>query len=252
MDRVSMIEIYNVGKFFTHLYRSRPDDARNYKRRFDILAAAMRTCGLSDSENSIGQIDFDPQTENFSEAELTQIRQRSIGMDKAIVAEVSSKYVLLLPEGVVTPSLAVFSRMPQLLYDQSALVAEVEICIHAGAYRSAIVTTWNVFYDYVRQWVFNNKLAEFNAGWATRYKPPKPPIAQYTDFFKPTNDAPSERTFLDLCKGPALGTTVTTPMIRLLDERNQYAHPNFKTPTLNQANRFVEDCATILDHTPFV
>jgi hypothetical protein len=38
--------------------------------------------------------------------------------------------------------------------------------LEAGANRAAVVTGWNLAYDVIRQWVFDNHLPAFNAALA--------------------------------------------------------------------------------------
>src|SRR5213078_2611667 len=38
-------------------------------------------------------------------------------------------------------------------------------CFEVGAYRSAIVMTWNLAFDHLLHWVFKSHLATFNGQW---------------------------------------------------------------------------------------
>jgi hypothetical protein len=247
-----MLTIYNVGKWFTHLYRSRPQDARHFNRRYRSLRHCMSQSGLVNSRNLILPLaQYPSNTTTIPAQELIALQRACRRMDNAIQAEVRAKRVLILPSGTVTRNLAFFRTLPILQHSHLPLVDEVEICIHSGAYRSAIVMTWNVCYDYVRQFVFSTTRLKraLNAGLRTAHRPP---VTKYSDFFRPANVAPNEWMFLDICGQQGLGTRVTDPLKVLLAKRNRSAHANYQTPTLDQANHFVDECVAVLNDQPFV
>lgn len=246
-----MISIYDVGKLFTLLYRSHKDDGRHFQRRYGLLRQRMHECGLNRSLNAITILQgYGTSHQKLTINELKGIAKHCQGMDIPLQDEVKEREVLLLPQGKVTSRLAFFRKLPVLLYDQSSLIDEVETCIHSGSYRSAIVVTWNITYDYIRQWVFKRKRKKGQLNTALAAKG-KPRLVNYSDFFKPVKKAPSEREFLEICAGPILGTRVTDPLKLLLNDRNEYAHATFQDPTLNEANHFVERCVKVLNTTPF-
>ena len=113
---------------------------------------------------------------------------------------------------------------------------------------------WNLAYDYIRQWVFNNHLAAFNASLTTEYtrrsgNPVYSAISEYSDFFSGT---PSERTVIDTCElANIFGEKIRDNLRFLLRRRNDYAHPTFRTPTREQTNAYVKDLLDIICDSPF-
>jgi hypothetical protein len=122
-------------------------------------------------------------------------------------------------------------------------------CLEVGAFRSAIVMGWNLVYDFVRQWIYDHKLTEFNQAMLSRHSKVVP-IVEYSDFFRSTL---SEFQVLDLCNPVAIiGGKVTDALKALLRERNDYAHPNFHDPSMYQANYFIEQCLKAVNGSPFI
>ena len=73
---------------------------------------------------------------------------------------------------------------------------------------------WNLAYDCIRDWLFSNHRANFNASLVATYQrkgqPKYEPIASYDDFF--SKDAPAEREVLDTakdCRASAAGSMTT-------------------------------------------
>jgi hypothetical protein len=249
MNTINMLTIYDVGKFFTRLYKSTSEDSGEYQRRYGRLRDCMEKCGLTRSLKQIEKIGSYPAGKILQTRELQAIHDRCIGMDDSVQAEVAEQTVLLLPKGTITQTLDEFRKLPVIMKPPTSLLDEVETCLYAGAYRSSIVMCWNVTYDYIRQWLFTNHPSELNAGLPKG----KGPISRYSDFFKGPSQAPSEREVVELCSPKTLLGHKSAGMLRtLLDRRNDYAHPNFHDPTLAQANHYIDECFSVLNNTPFV
>jgi hypothetical protein len=250
---LSMSAVFEVGKWFELLYRSHEDDGQHFQRRYANLRQRMEECGLTRSFDAVTILaGYGKSGRRFTPDELKGIAKHCQGVDKPLQAEVAENEVLLVPKGTVTPKIQSLAQLPVLMPHQTAFIKELETCIHAGAYRSAIVMAWSFLYDYVRSWVFAKELPLLNAELAAWGRPA---INAYSDFF-----GLSEGTFLDIVRQsrqrpaqPAiLGTKIVDRMKPLLVERNEYAHANYQDPTLNQANLFVEQCFAVLNTKPFV
>lgn len=111
---------------------------------------------------------------------------------------------------------------------------------------------WNLAYDYIRRWVFDNRLAEFNRGLA-RVGPLKAPIATYDDFFE--KDAPNERNVIDavahMDSGPIIGGELRDHLVQYLRYRNKYAHASEKSASAAKTNAYVEHLIDIITVAPF-
>jgi hypothetical protein len=253
---LNMLAIYEVGKWFTLLYRSNPSDGEHFQRRYGELRQRMEECGLDRSLKAVTILQaYGRSGQDLTQDDLDGIAGHCQGMDIPLQTEVSENEVLLVPKGTVTTKVDELTKLPVLMAHQHAFIKELETCIHAGGYRSAIVMAWSLLYDYVRKWVFDNELPLLNAELTAGNRQP---ITVYSDFF--ASGAPSEAAFLDIVtqsrqtppQKAILGSRVTNKMRPLLNERNEYAHANYQDPTLAQANVFVDNCHTVLNTAPFV
>lgn len=170
--------------------------------------------------------------------------------------ESDKRHVIVLNDGGVTPKLRELPRVLALTDPQKQLVAEAVCCFEAGAYRSAIVNGWNLAYDFIRQWVFDRHLGDFNATLTANYlrratgDPIYERIDEYTDFLK--TKAPSEAVVLEVCKDAnKIPGKVHDTLVYHLRGRNEYAHPSDSEPSPNQANAYVEELVKLITRAPF-
>lgn len=138
--------------------------------------------------------------------------------------------------------------------NQQHLLDESIRCIECEAYRAGAVMGWNLAYDYIRQWVFNNRLADFNGSLIILF-PRRLPIADYSDWF--SKDSPSEREFLDVCShqqmtnGPIIGGELFDHLTQYLRYRNKYAHASETLPSADKTNGYLEHLIDIITNAPF-
>jgi hypothetical protein len=181
---------------------------------------------------------------------------------ETITGAAESRLTIALDRGGVSTKLR---SLPQQLIDlkmtnlnpaQTGLHAETTRCLECGANRSAAVMGWNMAFDYIRQWVFDNHLAPFNAALTANYvnrrngNPIYDPITDYADFLK--SDAPGERIVLDTCNSAGIITgNVCEDLKSHLRQRNSYAHPSGKEPTAIQVNAYLEYLVDLISGRPF-
>lgn len=172
----------------------------------------------------------------------------------ALLHETDDKIVVVLKTGEVTDRLWQLPNKTALTLIQQHLLEETIRCIEVEAYRSALVMGWSLAYDYVRQWVFDNKLADFNTYLGMMY-PKKSLVSAYDDFF--ASDRPvSEYEFLDVLRGPQsqpniVRDKIIDDLVHHLRERNNYAHPQFTAPSANKANAYIEQLLDVICASPF-
>lgn len=170
--------------------------------------------------------------------------------------EAGSIQLLRLNTADVSPKLrGLRTSLPRLTPSQEFLLQEVYLSIETGAYRSAIVMGWNLAYDYIRQWIFDNHLAAFQSALDTyRDKSGNPIFGQlksYSDFWESAN-SPSERIVLDAAlKAQAFGGKIHDELTRHLRQRNVYAHASLLQPTAVKASAYVEELTDIITNQPF-
>ena len=167
------------------------------------------------------------------------IQQKTIVLD---LEGVSSRLRSMPTELTLTPA-------------QFNLLQETTLDIECGAYRSAVVMAWNMAYDYIRQWLFDDRLSVFNAHLTTNYldksnNPVYEKIADYADFFK--RDAPGEKIVLKSMRGANIfGEVIYDNLSQYLRLRNDYAHSNTKDLSRTQANAYIENLLGIIVEPPF-
>lgn len=136
---------------------------------------------------------------------------------------------------------------------QQAMFADMTDCIHVGLPRQAIVTAWMLGYDIIRRWVYSDKhrLDAFNA-WLTPNTKKAFVVIDYEDFF-----TLNESFVLTACWKASAALDVFTGKIHrtlehLLDERNAFAHSNFRQCSDTKAEAFVERLFDVICEKPFI
>jgi hypothetical protein len=121
---------------------------------------------------------------------------------------------------------------------QRTLVDEAIRCLECGAYRSAIVTGWNLALDHFRQWIFSSpkkRLKELNAILTNkRSKPPK--VEHYEDFF----GLPERNLIEDAYAAKLFKKNTYNFLIGALGTRNGFAHPSRMVATAASAAGYID------------
>jgi hypothetical protein len=119
---------------------------------------------------------------------------------------------------------------------------EALICYRNGAFRAAVVMTWNLAFDHLLNFVLKHHLAGFNMQWPISYakqhaKARVSAISARDDF-----DAVKESEILTVCKSAAI---ITADLYRILDEklgkRNTAAHPSTVGVSQIQVEGVIDD-----------
>jgi hypothetical protein len=173
--------------------------------------------------------------------------------------EAEKKEVILLPRTAVSGRLKNLSQAMRLTRIQRRLVAETVRCMEYGSYRAAIIMGWNLAYDYVCHWASKTvkRRAAFNktlkARFTTETGTPVYPagIKQYEDFFS-IEPPLSEWAVLETMRDARLlPVPIHDQLCRHLRERDNFAHPNFKMPSNDQASACIDDLLGLIMGQPF-
>lgn len=220
---------------------------------------SLEECGLRRSRtaaeplNAISSIPRDAYGRTNSVA-LGQVRAYAETVKHSMYEEAGERTLVAIDVSGVIDALRSLPTNLSLSAAQLRLSDETVTCIERGAYRAAAVMGWNLAYEYIRQWVFDNHLTAFNTSLTTEFtrkngNPVYTAISDYTDFFAGT---PSERTVIDTCSLAGIfGEKIRDNLRFLLRRRNDYAHPTFRTPTREQTNAYVKDLLDIIADPPF-
>lgn len=115
-------------------------------------------------------------------------------------------------------------------------------CFGCGAFRAAIVMTWNLAYHHLCDYILRNRLVDFNARWPVVYpghhKSGAKTISTMDDFW----DRLKESETLEIAKSASI---ISKDVFKIMDEklgrRNSAAHPsNVKIEQL-QAEECIDD-----------
>lgn len=116
---------------------------------------------------------------------------------------------------------------------------EAMICFRHQAFRAAIVMTWNLTFDHLRQYTFARRLGDFNAQFPKVYPKKRLSVGvkAVEDF-----DEFKESEFLEICRGANI---IDGNVYKILDEkltrRNMAAHPSLITISQLQAEDYISD-----------
>lgn len=117
------------------------------------------------------------------------------------------------------------AKVPNLA--EKTFLNETIICYRAQAYRAAIVMAWNLAYDHLCSYIFNNKLKEFNVQYPISFaklhaKATMTAVATMDDFAEL-----KESQVIQICRSANI---ISNDVYKILNEklgtRNTYAHPS--------------------------
>lgn len=221
---------------------------------------SLDTCGLRRSRtaaeplSTISSIPYSTRTGNVNEVARIQLRAYLDPIHRTLYSELSELRAIAVDSRLVSQELRKLSTDTHLTDIQSALLQETITCIECGAYRAGVVMGWNLAYDYIRQWIFDGHLTEFNAELTTRYLRKNgtacyDAIMNYDDF---CTGNPDERTVIDTCHFASLiGERLRDNLRYYLRRRNNYAHPTFTSPSAEQSNGYIKDLLDTIKGQPF-
>lgn len=196
---------------------------------------------------------FDKRTLHLTPDSANTFRYAMEIIGKVLAQEAGPRKMITLRTGDVSDKLRNLGQvLTNLTQAQQHLLEETILCIECEAYRAAAVMAWNLAYDRIRQWVFDNRLPDFNKGMAGE-NPTKAAIVDFADFFK--KDAPGENLFLRSChhqdSGPIVGGELYDTLIQHLRFRNKYAHSTGFSTTTEKTRGYIDHLLDIITTAPF-
>lgn len=129
------------------------------------------------------------------------------------------------------------ARLPDLA--ERTYLSEALSCYKVKAFRAAIVMTWNLAYDHVVRWVFDDaaRLRSFNLGIATKYPKKNLFLVKVEDL-----DEMKESEVIEVLRVARLIDKNTTQILKdKLNRRNMAAHPSRVAFTQHQADDMITD-----------
>lgn len=124
-------------------------------------------------------------------------------------------------------------------------LGEALICFENGAFRAAIVMTWNLAYSHLLEFILKHHLAAFNNKYQVMFpgkwaKAKAAPVSNYDDFAVDLK----ESEVLEIAKAAnAINNDVYKVLEPKLGRRNSAAHPSSVAIGQLQAEEFIQDLA---------
>jgi hypothetical protein len=188
--------------------------------------------------------------QGFPEAEAIELLRIMKPIVETITKEAEKRLTIVLSTDLLTVRLRDLEN--KLNDSQKRLLEETARCLECGAYRSGAVMGWNVAYDYIRQWVFDNKLGDFNNALTSNYMKKGQPLYQAIKDYDDFEDGPQEKIVLETCFiANIFGGKIHDELRQHLRTRNTYAHPTDKVPSANTVNGYIEHLVDIITRKPF-
>ncbi|MDP2276183.1 MAG: hypothetical protein Q8N23_35000 [Archangium sp.] len=162
-------------------------------------------------------------------------KAKKLSLDRRLRLEFDAKYGQRPTAISVTKLLQELpAKVPHVA--ERAFLDETIKCFGAGAYRAAIVMSWNLAYDHLLQWVLKNHLAAFNAAWPTTFK--KPFVVFNREDFADAKEAH----IIQVCRAAGfIGADLKKMLDEKLDKRNSAAHPSAIVFGQAQAEAHIDD-----------
>jgi len=131
-------------------------------------------------------------------------------------------------------------KLPDLA--EQTYLNEALKCFSVGAFRAAIVMTWNLAYHHLCDFILKQKLAEFNARWVVvfpaHHKNATKTIAKIDDF----GDNLKESEVIKIAKSAGIVSNDVSKVLEdKLGRRNSAAHPSGIKIEQLQAEEFIDD-----------
>lgn len=134
--------------------------------------------------------------------------------------------------------------LPQKIPDlaERTYLNEALICYEHGAFRAAVVMTWNLAYHHLCDFVLKKRLTDFNERWYKKlpgqHKNSRKGIAVMDDFMEELK----ESEVISICKDEGI---ITKDIWKIMDEklgrRNSAAHASSVSIDQLQADAFIDD-----------
>lgn len=258
-EPVKVLDYIMLGELFQKLRRPDGTSASAYGDCVEEVVKLLHICDFKNALNAAYQFDqfsLRHRRDIIETAEAKQIAAVANTIGTVLCKDADGRNTVALESEEVSARLRKFQTLlpaDMTLTDaQEELLGEAIRCIECGAYRAAAVMGWNLAYDCIRQWAFDNRLADLNKGLG-KVCPDKTRIAKYEDFFG--KDAPSERQVIDAMghkdSGPIIGGKIHNHLVQHLDHRNKYAHASEKAASAHKTNAFIENMIDIITAAPF-
>ena len=248
----------SLGKHLHSLCKPENSTGMLYAEDAAHLPELLQECGFRSAHATAKELDSLARNVSKSLELIPNLTATSIELQTAarqvcnvVYQDAKQTQTIRLKTSDVSGRLRELTNTLNLTDTQKTLLAETVRCIECEAYRAGVVMGWNLAYDYIRKWVFDKHLPAFNNVLTSRFNGEHPnDIVEYQEFF--TRKALPEFRVLYVCKEANIfGGNLHDDLCQYLRLRNNYAHPNFTTPTVYTTNAYIEHLINIISSSPF-
>ncbi|HLN28601.1 MAG TPA: hypothetical protein VK395_12735 [Gemmataceae bacterium] len=220
--------------------------------------ALLEECGFTSAKNAVSPLTvlnypILPGNQLLNPGSVTHISAAMRSAVNVMYNQAAAMKTVVLKESEASAKLRDLPKHRGLTTSQQHLWEETLRCFETGANRAAAVMGWNLAYDCMRRWIFDNVL-DFNTRLTTRY-PSLAPLTKYEDFF--LKDAPDESELLKVAgfappgQKPIIGGEIYDHLIAYLRQRNKYAHASGVIPSAEQVAGYIDHLIDIISTAPF-
>ncbi len=256
--------LIKLGEWHEYLRTTRLMTLENAKKGIKELLKTLKANDMNNTLASAKALNsltlwYDRRTGILTQTSARDIRKIWLAVEESLNSEAGKIKIIHKNPHAVNSKIRYIDRKLPLNPVQKALLKETKLCLETQANRAAIVMGWNFAFDYMRNWVYENKLRSFNIMLRKEYrtkpnssgstKPLYETIKEYHDFY---SGSLSERVIIDTffhCK--LINGKLRDKLREHLRTRNNYAHATQLDPTTEQANSFVSDLCDIISSSPF-
>lgn len=148
-----------LGQIMGVLRRPRNARVDDYKRTIDQLMESLERCGF-DTTRAASEV-IKAAVIADKEGIITDAAARELSaavntIRHALEHESKSREIIVLNTGGVSPKLHHLPTKLTLNNTQQHLLDETIRCVECAAYRGAAVMGWNLAYDYIRRWMWDD------------------------------------------------------------------------------------------------
>jgi hypothetical protein len=132
------------------------------------------------------------------------------------------------------------SMVPSLV--EKTYLNEALICYRHGAFRAAVVMTWNLAYHHLCSHVLSHRLADFNSRWQLSFPGHHKKTTLHITSMDDFNRELKESEVIEICRLAQIITSdVARVMVEKLGRRNSAAHPSALVIEQLQVDAFIDD-----------
>jgi hypothetical protein len=260
LPSLTALDYVTVGQIISVLRKARYTRALDYASEIDKLLDWLERCEFQATKAVAEGLKAAtiPETLGIiTDSAARELEAMVSVIARALEHESTTRQVVVLNTRGVSQKLRNLGSNIKLNATQVHLLDETVRCLECAAYRGAAVMGWNLAYDFIRRWMWDDttRRGSFNAKLTSLNTKAGVPVyasglATYDEFYtlKPFL---GEREVLELMRDAGLLSGVYEKLATYLKDRNSFAHANDLVPGMYQTNHYLEQLVDIITSAPF-